>query len=145
MWSEQYENLRSVVHSLSVLNSLWPHGLQHIRLRCPSLSDGVYSNSCRLNWWCHPTISLSFTHFSSCPQHFPASESFPISQLFGIRCQSIGGSFSFSISPSNENSRWIYFRIDWFDILDVQMTLKSLFQHHSSKASILWCSASFMV
>ena len=81
--------------------------------------------------------------FSSCPQSFPASGSFPVSWLF----KSVGQywSFSFNISPSNEYSGLISFRIDWFDLLALQRTLKSLLQHHSLKTSILWCSAFFMV
>ena len=82
--------------------------------------------------------------FSSCPQSFPTSGSFPMSQLFASGGQSIGV-FSFSISPSNEYSGLISFRLDWLDLLAVQGTLKSLFQHHSSKASILPCSAFFIV
>ena len=77
---------------------------------------------------CHPFLLL--------PSIFPASRSFPMSQFFASGGQSIG--FSFSLSPSNEYSRLISFRIDWVDLLAVQGTLKSLFQHHSSKASILW-------
>ena len=61
--------------------SLWPHGLQHPRLPCPSLSPGVCSNSCPLSWWCHPTIPSSVVPFSSCPQSFPASGSSPVSQV----------------------------------------------------------------
>ena len=76
------------------------------------------------------------------PSIFPASRSFPMSQFFASGGHSIG--FSFSLSPSNEYSRLISFRIDWVDLLAVQGTLKSLFQHHSSKASILW-SALFTV
>ena len=60
-------------------DSLWPHGLQYTSLLCPSLSLRICSNSCPLSWWCHPTISSSFAPFSSCPQSFPASGSFPIS------------------------------------------------------------------
>ena len=90
---------------------------------------------------CHPTISSSVTPFSSCPQSFPASGSFPVSWLFASGGQSIG----FSISPSSEFSGLIFFRIDWFDLPAVQGTLKSLLQHHNSKVSILWCSAFFMV
>ena len=110
--------------------SLGPHELQHARLPCPSLSPRVCSNSCPDS--CHPTISSSVAPFSSCPQSFPASGSFPMSRLSG---QSIW-SFSFSVSPSNEYSGLISFRIDWFDLLAVQGTLKSLLQHHSMKVSI---------
>ena len=73
-----------------VSNSLLPHGLQHSRLPCPSLSPGVCSNSCPLRRWCHPTISSSVTLFSSCLQSFPASGSFPINQLFASGDQSTG-------------------------------------------------------
>ena len=83
----------------------------------------------------HP-LSSSVILFSSCPQSFPASGSFPMSQLFASGGQSIGV-FSFNISPSNEHSGLISFRADWLDLLAVQGTLKSLLQHHSSKASIL--------
>ena len=94
--------------------------------------------------WCHPTISSSVVLFSSHLQSFPASGSFQVSQLFASGDQSIG-SFSFSTSPSNEYSRLISFRMDQFDLIAVQGTLKSLLQHRSSKASILWCSAFFRV
>ena len=115
--------------------TLQHHGLQHTRLPCPSLSPGVCSSSCPLSVWCYPTISSSVALFSSCPQSFPASGSFPMSQFFtsGGRCWSL----SFSIRLSNEYSGLISFRIDWFDLLAVQGTLKSLLQHHSLKASIL--------
>ena len=103
-------------------DSLWPHGLQHTRLPCSSLSPGVCSNSCPLSQWCHPNISSSVAPFSFCPQSFPASRSFPISQLFTSGGPSI---WSFSISPSNEYSRLISFRIDWFDLLGVQGTLNN--------------------
>ena len=111
------------------------------RLPCPSPSPWVHSNSCPLSHWCHPTISSSVVLFSSCPQSFQASGSFLISQLFASGSQS----FSFNISPSYEYSGLIPFRIDWFDLLAVQGTLRSFLQHHSSKASIPWCSAFFMV
>ena len=93
-------------------------------------------------WW-HPTISSSVVPFSSCLQSFPASGSFPMSQLFASGGQSIG-SFSFSISPSSEYSGMISFRVDWLDLLAVQETLKSLLPCQSSKASVLQCSV-FMV
>ena len=102
----------------------------------------IYPNSYPLSWCCHPTISSSVIPFSSCPQSFPASESFPMSQLFASSGQSIGASASVL---SMNNSRLISFRIDWFDLLAVQGTLKSLLQHHSSKASILQYSAFFTV
>ena len=80
-------------------HSLRPHGLQHERLPCPSLSPGVCSNSCLLNLWCHPTISSSVTLFSSCLQSFLTSGSFPMSQVFSSGCQSIGVSVSASVLP----------------------------------------------
>ena len=124
--------------------TLWPHGLQHGRPPCPSPTPGVYLNSCPLSWWCHPTSSSSVIPFSSRLQSVPASGSFPMSQFFTSGGQSIGVSAS-SISPSNEHSGLISFRMDWLDVLAVQGTLKSLLQYHSSKASVLWCSAFFMV
>ena len=73
---------------------LQPCGLQHTRLPCPSLSPRVCSNSCSLSWWCHQTISSSVFPFSSYPQSFPASGSFPMSQLFASGSQSVGASAS---------------------------------------------------
>ena len=84
-----------------VSDSLWPHGLQHARLPCPSLSPRVCSNSCPLSWWCHLTILSSVTPFCSCPQSFPASGSFLMSQLFTSNGQSIGTSVSASVLPMN--------------------------------------------
>ena len=100
---------------------------------------GVSSNSCPLSWWCHPTISSSVVPFSSCPQFFPASGSFPVSQLFASGGQSVGASASAPVFPMN--SGLISFRTDWFDLLAVQGTLKSLLQYHSLKTSVLQCSA----
>ena len=124
---------------------LQPHGLQHARLPCPSSTPGAYSNSCPLNQWCHTTISSSVIPFSSCLQSLPASSSFQMSHLIlRIRWPKYW-SFSFSTSPSNEHSGLIFFRMDWFYLLEVQETLKSLLQHCSSKASIIQCSAFFIV
>ena len=119
--------------------------LQHTRPPCPSPTPGVYSNSCPLSRWCHPTISSSVVpqSFSSCPQSFPASGAFSVSALH-VRWPKYW-SFSFSISPSNAHSGLISFRMDCLDLLAVQGSLKSLLQHHSSKASILWRSAFFTV
>ena len=130
----------SVQSSSVVCNSLWPHGLQHARPPCPSPTPRVYSNSWPLSQWCHPTVSSSVMPFSSCLQSFSASGSFPMSQLFASGGQSIGVSV-----PSSEHSGLISFRMDWLDLLVVQGTLKSLLQHHSSKASILRHSAFFIV
>ena len=110
----------------------------------PSLSPAICSKSCPLSQGCCLNISSYAALFSFCLQSFPASGSFPISQLFASGWPKYWN-FSFSICPSNEYSGLTSFRIDWFDLLAVQGTLKSLLQHHSSKASILWCSAFFMV
>ena len=120
--------------------NLRPHGLQHNRPPCPSPTPGVYSNSCPLSWRCHTTISSSVAPFSHL-QSFPASGFLPVLLIRWPKYWS----FSFSISPSNEYSGLISFRMDWLDLLAVQGTLKSLLQHHSSKASILWHSAFFIV
>ena len=130
----------SVQFSRSVMSdSLQPHGLQHNRLPCPSPTPGACSNSCPLSRWCHPTITSSVIPYSSCLQSFPTSDS-----TLHIRWPKYWN-FSFSISPSNEHWGQISFRMDWFDLLAVQGTLKSLLQHHSSKASILRRSAFFTV
>ena len=125
-------------------DSLRPHEWQHTRPPCPSPTPGVHSNSHPLSQWCHPAISSSVVPFSSCPQSLPASESFPMSQLFAWGWPKYW-SFSFSIIPSKEYPGLISFRMDWLDLLAVQGTLKSLLQHHSSNASILRCSAFFTV
>ena len=137
-------NIRSVQFSHSVMSdSLRPHGLQHIRPPCPSPTPGVYSDSCPLSQWCHPTISSSVVPFS-CLQFFPASASFQMSQFFASGGQIIGVLASISVLPMNIQD-WISFRMDWLELFAVQGTLKSLLQHHSSKASILRHSAFFMV
>ena len=93
---------RSVQFSRSVMSdSLWPHESQYTRPPCPSPTPGVYSNSCPLSWWYHPTISSSVIPFSSCPQSLPASGSFPMSQLFAWGGQSTGVSASTSVLPMN--------------------------------------------
>ena len=117
--------------------TLRPHGLQHTWLTYPSPTP--YSNSCPSSLCCHPTISSSVVSFSSCLQSFPASGPFPMCQFFTSGGQNI------AVSASNDYSGLISFRNDWFDILAVQWTLKSLFQPHSSNASILWHSAFFIV
>ena len=134
----------SVQFSLVMSSSLRPHGLQHARPPCPSPTPGVYSNSCLLSRWCHPTISSSVVPFSSCLHYFPASGVFSNESVLRIRWPKYW-SFHFSISPSKEYSGLISFRMDWLDLLAVQGTLNSLLQHHSSKASILLHSAFFIV
>ena len=120
-------------------SSLWLHVLQHARL--PTLTPRFCSDSCPLSWWCHSAVSSSVTPFYPCPPSFPASglfkwlgSSHQVAIVLGLQHQSY-----------NENSGLISFRIDWFDHLTFQGTLKSLLQHHSSKASNLWHSSSFMV
>ena len=108
-----------------VSDSLRPHGLQHTWLPCPSLSPGVCSNSCPLNQRCHPTVSSSVAPFSSGLQSSPASGSFLMSRLFA-KVDRWPKYWSFIISPSNEYSGLISFRIDWFDLLSVQGTHKCL-------------------
>ena len=133
----------SVQFSCSVMsNSLRPHDSQHARPPCPSPTPRVYSNSCPLSWWCHPSISSSM----SSPPTFSLSQhqGFSTESVLYIRLPNYW-SFSFSISPSNEYSGLVSFRMDWSDLLAVQGTLKSLLQHHSSKASIFLCSAFFIV
>ena len=151
-WTEEPGGLRSVGHkesdrtewhkkmfhgclifpvssfSRSVMSdSLQPHGLQHSMFLCPSSSPGACSNSCPLSWWCHPAISSSVVPFP-CLQSFPASGSFPVSQLFASGGQSIGVSASASVPPMNIQGWFpLVFRIDWLDLLEVQRALKSSF------------------
>ena len=128
-----------VQFSCSVMsNSLRPHGLQHARLPCPSPTPGVYSNTCPFNHFllCHPLLLL--------PSIFPSIRDFSNEPVLCIRWPKYW-SFRVSISPSNEYSGLISFRMEWLDLLAVQVTLKSLLQHHCSKASVLRCSALFIV
>ena len=92
----------SVQFSHSVMSdSFWSHELQHARPPCPSPTPGVHPNPCPSSQWCHPAISPSVIPFSSCPQSFPASGSFQMSQLFASGGQSIGASASTSVLPMN--------------------------------------------
>ena len=113
-------------------DSLRPHGLQHAKPPCPSPTPRANPNSCPLSRGCHPTISSSVVPFSSCLQSFPASGSFQMSQFFTSGGQNVG-SLSFNISPSNESSGLISFRMDWLGLLAVQGTPKSLLQHTVQK------------
>ena len=132
-------NFSSVQFSRSVVSdSLQPHESQHARPPCPSPTPRVHSDSRPSSQRCHSAISSSVVPFSSNPQSLPASESLPMSQLFAWGGQSTGVSALASFLP-------ISFRMDWLDLLAVQGTLKSLLQHHSSKASILRHSAFFTV
>ena len=123
--------------------TLQPHGLQHTRPPCPSPTPIACSNSRSSSRWRHPTISSSVSPFSSRLQSFPATV-FSSELVLHIRWPKYW-SFSFSINLSNEYSGLISFRMDWLDLLAVQGTLKSLVQHHTLKAPILWCSAFFIV
>ena len=127
------------VQSFSCVQLFAIYGLQHARLPCPSPNPGACSNSCPLSQCnhlilCHPLLLL--------PSIFPSIRVFSKESVLCIKWPKY---WSFSISPSNKYSGLISFRMDWLDLLAVQGTLKSLLQHHSSKASVLWCSAFFMV
>ena len=126
-----------------VSDSLWPYGLQHARLPCPSPTPGVCSNSCPLSWWCHPTISISVAPFSpalNLSQHQAlfqwVGSSHQVAKVLELQVQHQSFQWIF---------RWISFRVDWFDLLAIQGTLKNLFQDHNSKVSILQWLAFFMV
>ena len=140
--SEQYTLPTLVVHSLSHVWFPWPHGLQHTRLLCPSLSPRVCSNSRPLSQWCHLTI-LSPTATFFYPQSFLASVSFPMSRLFISGSQRIGASASASVIIMNIQGS---FPSGWTGLtfLLSKGLLKSLIQHHNLKASILYCPAIFM-
>ena len=144
----RYGNFSSVQFSCSVMsNSLLPHGLQHAGFPCPSPTPGACSNSCPLSQWCH---WVSDDHLILChpllllPSMFTSIRVFSNESVLPNRWPNYW-SFSFSISLSNEYSGLISFRTDWFDLLSVQGTLRSLLQHHSSKSSVLWHSAFFIV
>ena len=128
-----------------VSNSLRPHESQHARPPCPSPSPGVYADSRPLNQWCHPAISASAVPFSSCPKSLPASESFPRTQLLAWGGQSTGVSASASVLPMNIQGCFPLGLTDLIFLESLQGTLKSLLQHHTSKASILLHSAFFIV
>ena len=125
-------------------DSLQPHGLQYARPPCPSPTPGAYWNSCPLSQWCHPTNLILCLPLLLPTSISPSIRVFSNESALQTRWPKYW-SFSFSISPSNEYSGLISFRMDWLDLLAVQGTLKSLLQHHSSKASILQYSALFIV
>ena len=101
-WKNDSFDFRSVQFSRSVMSdSLQPHEPQNTRPPCPPPTPGVHPKPCPLSWWCHPTISSSVVPFSPCPQSFPASGSFPMSQLFTSGGQSTGVSASTSVLPMN--------------------------------------------
>ena len=127
-----------------VSDSLRPHEPQYVRPPCPSPTSGVYPNPCPLCQWCYSTYSSSIVPFSFLPSIFPSIRVFSNESALCIRWPKYW-SFSFNISSSNEHPGLISFRMDWLDLLEYQGTLKSLIQHHSSKASILLLSAFFIV
>ena len=115
---EATQTLSSVQFSRSVVSdSMWPHESQHARPPCPSPTPRVYSDSCPLSQWCHPTISSSVIPFSSCLQSFPASGFFPVSQFFSSGGQSIGVSASASVLPMNIQD-WV--PLGWIDWISLQ-------------------------
>ena len=123
-------------------DSLQPHGLQHARLPCPSPTPRAYLKLMSIE------LVMPSNHLILCcpllllPSIFPSIRVFSNESALHIRWPNYW-SFSFNISPSNEHSGLISFRMDWLDLLAVQGTLNSLLQHHSSKASILWRPAFF--
>ena len=144
MWNLLYSTSSVQFSCLVMTDSLWPQGLQHSRppvsitnswslLKLMSIESVMPSNHLIL---CHPFLLL--------PSIFPSIRVFPSESVLSIRWPQYWH-FSFRIRPSNEYSGLISFRIDWLDLLAVQETLKSLLQYHSSKVSVLWCSACFMV
>ena len=126
-----------------VSDSLWSHEPQHARPPCPSPTPGVHPNPCPLSRWCHPAISSSIVPFSSRLKSFSATD-FSNESALRVKWPKYW-SFRFNISLSNEHPGLISFRMDWLDLLAVQGILKSLLQHHSPKASILWGLAFFIV
>ena len=133
----------SVQFSSVMSNSVRPHGLQHTRPPCPSPTSRVSSNSCPLSQWYHPTISSSVVPFSTCLQSFPASGFFNMSQFFTSGGQSIGVSASASVLPMNIQD---WFPLGWTGWISLPSKgLSRIFsKHHSSKASILQCSAFYL-
>ena len=124
-------------------DSLWPHGLQHAGPPCPSPTPWVYSSSCPLSQWCHPTISSSDVPFFSRLQSCPASGSFLVSQFFTSGGQKTRVWASVSVLPMNVQD---WFPLGWTGWISLQSKgLSSLLQHHNSKASVLWPSAFFTV
>ena len=148
-WMTKHRPAQSVQFSCSVVSdSLWPHGLQPARLPCPSPTPGACSNSCPLSQWCHLTFSSSVVPFFFCLQSFPASV-FSNESALHIRLPRYWN-LSFSISPSNEYSGLIFFRIDWFDSLQSKgrgiftNTTGQKHQSHSKNIQV-WCKNSHIL
>ena len=144
MHRKRYLKMRTVQFSHSVVSySLQPHELQHARPPCPSPTPEVHLNSRPSSRWCHHHLTLCRPLFLL-PPIPPSIRVFSNESTLRMRWPKYW-SLSFSIIPSKEHPGLISFRMDWLDLLAVQGTLKSLLQHHSSKASILWHSAFFTV
>ena len=129
--------------SVAQSDSLLPHGLQHTRPLCPSPSPEICPSSCPLHWWCHAAILSSDTLFFFCPQSFQHQGLFQWVSCSHQMTKIL--EFQLKRQSFQWYSRLISLKIHWFDLLAVQGTLRNLLQHHSSKASILQCSAFFMV
>ena len=142
LWNWFSSTIYQFSSATQLCRTLWPHGLQHARRPCASSTPRDYSNSCSLSQWCHqPSHPLS----SPSPAfNLSSIKVFSNESVLHIRWPKYW-SFSFSISPSNEHWGLMSFRMDWLDLLVVQGTLRSLLQHHNSKASILQHSAFFIV
>ena len=139
-WMEYLISSIQFIHSV-MSDSLQPHESQHARPPCPSPTTRVHSDSRPSSQWCHPAISSSVIPLSSCPQSLPASESFPISQLFTWGGQSIGASALASFLPKKSQG---WSPSEWTGWISLQSKeLSRVLQHHSSKASILRHSAFF--
>ena len=121
--------------------TLRPHGLQHARLPCPSPTPGVYPNSCPLSEWCHPSISSSVIPFSSCPQSFPESGSFQMSQFFASGGQSIGVSASTSVLPRNIQD---WSPLGWTGWISLQSKRLSRVFSNTTIQSINFCAQLFL-
>ena len=135
--------LSSVQFSCSVKSdSLWPHEPQHARPPCPSPTPRVHQKPMSIESVMPSNNPILYCHLLLLPSIPPSVRVFSNESVLHIRWLKYW-SFSFNIGPSNEHPGLIFFRMDWLDLLAVQGTLKNLFQHHSSKASILWCSAFF--
>ena len=116
-WNAKNHHVQFQFSCSVVSDSLWPHGPQHTRPPCPSSTPRACSNSCPLRQWCHPTISSSVIPFSSCPQSFPASGSFPMSQLFASGGQNIRVSASVSVLPMNTKD---WSPLGWSGLISLQ-------------------------
>ena len=135
--------ISSVHFSCSVMsNYLWPNGLHDARLPCSSPTPRTCSKSCPSSWWCHPTISSFVVSSSSWLQSYSATGSFLMSQFFASGDQSMGASASASVFSMNIQD---FFPLELSDLISLSPRDSQESLHHSSKASILWCSAFFIV